>query len=62
MQKKKQDFQLKTSEKVLKVGQVAAWARVKINVIADMDSQISNKDCQISNMDASIHRDLNSSS
>jgi len=40
------------------MGQVAAWARVKVNVIADMDSQISNKDCQISNMDASIHRDL----
>lgn len=40
------------------MGQVAAWARVKVNGIADMASQISNKDCQISNMDASFHRDL----
>lgn len=32
--------------------------RVKVNVVADMDSQISNKNCQISNMDALINRDL----
>lgn len=32
--------------------------RVKVNIVADMDGQISNKNCQISNMDALIHRDL----
>lgn len=32
--------------------------RVKVNVVAHMDGQISNKNCQMSNMDALIHRDL----